>query len=282
MKTTLFILFLLIQSPILSFAGESSGSDVGTFPNLLAEEQSDVGNVPDLLDVEPWVQEPVLVLGDPIFEDDFSFNKPAFVVNDPLEPMNRLFFQFNDKLYFWVMKPVSKGYAAVIPTDIRLCFGNFFTNLAAPIRFVNNLLQGQIGDAGVVLSRFMINSTLGILGLGDPAFRDFDFEPREADFGQTLGKWGAGPGIYFCWPGLGPSTLRDTFGFVGDAYLHPVPYITQDWVKDIGYMAVDRINTLSVSPYVYDELIRMSLDPYVASRQAYYEYRRSIIFPKKQ
>lgn len=276
MKRTFIICAIIILIPSISFSGDS-GVTQGAYPDLLAQlPQVDERGV-DLLGDDPYLKDPAYVLGDPIFEDDFTFNDPAFSIKDPLEPMNRVFFTFNDKLYFWVLKPVNRGYSAVLPADIRLCIGNFFTNLASPIRFINNLLQGEGKDAGIVLGRFVINSTLGILGLGDPAYVDFDLEPQQGDFGQTLGKWGFGEGIYLLWPGLGPSSVRDTFGFAGDYFMHPYPYLSEDFVRDIVYYTVRQINTLSLSPNVYEELIRISLDPYVASRQAYYEYRRSII-----
>jgi phospholipid-binding lipoprotein MlaA len=271
------IVFFCLLIPMTSWSAEPVNPGSGMYPDLLGDEGGNSFYGPDLLKDDPYIQDPDTVLNDPIFEDDFSLNPPEFVVKDPLEPMNRVFFEFNDKLYFWVFKPVAKGYSAILPVDIRRCLGNFFTNLAAPIRFVNNLLQGEVEDAGIVLARFVINSTGGVFGLGDSAYRDFDIRPREADFGQTLGKWGITPGIYLCLPGLGPSTIRDTAGFFGDVYLHPYHYISRDWAEDLMYMGVDMVNTISVSPSVYDELKRVSLDPYVASRQAYYEYRQSII-----
>ncbi len=275
-KSFVTVLFCLLI-PITSWSAELVNPGSAMYPDLLGDGMGDTFYDPDLLEDDPYIPGPVKVLNDPIFEDDFSFNTADFVVKDPLEPLNRAFFVFNDKLYFWVFKPVSKGYAALLPVDIRQCLGNFFSNLGSPIRFVNNLLQGEFEDAGIVLTRFLVNSTGGVFGFGDSAYRDFGLAPREADFGQTLGKWGVKEGIYLCLPGLGPSTLRDTFGFVGDVYMHPYPYISQDLVKDLAYIAVDRVNTISISPAVYDELKRVSLDPYVASRQAYYEYRRSII-----
>ena len=271
------IVFFCLLIPTISWSAELVNPGSGMYPDLLGDEGGDSFYDPDLLEDAPYILEPDTVLNDPIFEDDFTLNVPEFIVKDPLEPMNRVFFEFNDKLYFWVLKPVAKGYSAILPVDIRRCLGNFFTNLAAPIRFVNHLLQGEVEDAGVVLTRFVINSTGGVFGLGDPAYRDFDIGRQQADFGQTLGKWGLEPGIYLCLPGLGPSTIRDTAGFFGDVYLHPYPYISRDWVKDLVYIGVDRVNTISVSPSVYDELKRVSLDPYVASRHAYYEYRQSII-----
>ena len=118
-----------------------------------------------------------------------------------------------------------------------------------------------------------------MFGLGDPAYVDFDLEPRRADFGQTLGRWGIGEGFYICLPFLGPSNVRDSVGFVGDVYMHPVPYLSESFAFDMGYLAVSRVNLMSISPEVYEELKRISLDPYVAARQAYYDYRRSIINP---
>lgn len=255
---------------------EIDPSPSNPYPDLLLDLDDD-GLGPDLLGDDPYISSPVEVLDDPIFEDDFSFNDPPPEIFDPLEPVNRAMFVFNDKVYYWFLKPTKKVYTALLVEDIRRCLGNAFANLAAPIRFINNVLQGEFDDAGVVLGRFAINSTLGVFGLGDAAYRDFHIEPRLADFGQTLGKWGIGEGVYLCLPFLGPSNVRDTVGFVGDAYFHPVPYITESFGYDMVYLGVSRINLMTITPDVYDELKRMSLDPYVAARQAYYDYRRSII-----
>ncbi len=211
------------------------------------------------------------------YEEDFYGEESIY---DPLEPMNRVFFEFNDKLYFWILKPVKKGYSAILPEDIRQIVGNFFYNLASPIRLVNNLLQGRFADAGVVLSRFVINTTLGVAGLGDPAQREFHLDPKPADFGQTLSKFGIGEGVYFCWPILGPSNVRDTAGVVADIFIHPLVYadITST-TENVIYYSVNRVNTMSLSPAVYEDVKKYSLDAYIASRQAYYDYRRSIIKP---
>lgn len=247
------------------------------YPDLLDGE--DGMAAPDLLNEEPFINEPEQLLGDPIFEDDFSFTTPPPQIYDPLEPLNRAMFVFNDKVYFWVLKPTKNAYSYILPSDIRRSIGNAFSNLAAPIRFLNNLLQGEFEDAGVVLGRFAINSTLGVFGFGDPAYIDFDLEPRPADFGQTLGKWNIGDGFYLCLPFLGPSNVRDSVGFLGDVYMHPVPYVSQNFTFDMTYLVTSRVNLLSISPDVYEELKRISLDPYVAARQGYYDYRWSIIEP---
>lgn len=284
MRTFLLKILLccLIAAPAVCCASgeggdESSAASGGSspVPDLLADQDGKL-IMPDLLDDDPYIDERRRILNDPIFEDDFTFN-PRPDVSDPLEPLNRAIFIFNDKAYFWVLRPTKNAYAAVVPRDIRGSLGNAVANIAAPVRFINSLLQGNIDDAGVVLSRFLINSTLGIFGLGDPASRDFDIEPRTADFGQTLGTWGVGEGVFICLPLLGPSTVRDSFGFVGDVYMHPVPYLSDSFTFDMAYLAASRINLMSITPDLYEELKRISLDPYVAARQAFYDYRRSIV-----
>ncbi len=214
--------------------------------------------------------------------DFFEEEVDEEVVYDPLEPLNRVFFEFNDKLYFWVLKPVKNGYSAVLPEDIRYIIGNFFYNLASPIRLVNNILQGKFSDAGVVISRFAINSTVGVFGLGDPAQREFHLDPKPADFGQTLGMYSVAEGIYFCWPVLGPSNLRDTVGLVADIYIHPLVYVDTNTTEKILYYSVDKINKLSLNPAIYEDVKKYSLDPYIAMRHAYYEYRNHLIEPSKE
>ncbi len=202
------------------------------------------------------------------------------VVSDPLEPMNRVFFQFNDRLYEWVLKPVSNGYMWVFPLELRESFNNFFLNIATPIRFLNSLLQADFKKSGVVLERFLINSTLGVYGFADIAEKQFHIEPRKADFGQTLGKWGLGTGIYFCWPVFGPSDVRDSVGLVADTYTHPVPYFINNFTFSASYYSANKVNDISLHPDAYEDLKRYSVDPYAAARQAYYEYRQAMLTRK--
>jgi phospholipid-binding lipoprotein MlaA len=219
------------------------------------------------------------LLNDEYKEDDQPSESPVY---DPLEPMNRVFFEFNDKLYFWVLKPVKTGYAAVVSEDIRQCIGNFFDNLSSPVSLLNNLLQGRFDDAGVVLSRFLINSTLGIYGFGDAASTAFDMKPRPADFGQTLGVYGFGDGVYFCWPVLGPSNIRDSVGFAADLFTNPTAFMDLEMsVRMTKYMG-EKINLMSLSPDVYEDLKKLSLDPYVATRQAMFEFRLNQIEKQKR
>ncbi len=194
---------------------------------------------------------------------------------DPLEPMNRVFFEFNDTFYYWVLKPVSNVYSNAVPYDIRLSIGNFLNNLGAPVRFFNNVLQGEFTKSWKVFSRFAINSTLGVYGFGDPASMEFGIDPQPADFGQTLGVWGVGEGVYLCWPIIGPSNVRDSVGFAVDTYSHPLTYLTDDPVVSSSMYAGKRLNVQSLHPDIYEELIKYSLDPYISMRQVYFDYRRS-------
>lgn len=201
--------------------------------------------------------------------------------SDPLESMNRVFFEVNDTLYFWVMKPVNQMYSTVVPLDFRQCFGNFFDNIAAPVHVVNNLLQGKFAGAGIDLSRFLINSTAGVLGLGDPALRSFGLEPQFEDFGQTLGVWGVGEGPYLYLPIIGPLTLRDSVGFAGDAAAHPATYVCAGVLEGAGYYTADKVNLLSLHPDLYEDMKKFSLDPYISMRQVYLEYRRNKVLDRK-
>lgn len=219
------------------------------------------------------------LLNDEFKEDEQPQENPVY---DPLEPMNRVFFEFNDKLYYWVLKPVKTGYTAVVSQDIRQCIGNFLDNLSTPVSLLNNLLQGRFEDAGVVLSRFLVNSTLGVYGFGDPASTAFDLKPRPTDFGATLGVYGLGDGIYFCWPVLGPMNTRDSFGYAADLLTHPTNYMNLDVSERVTYFMGKRINSDSLSPDVYDDLKKLSLDPYVATRQAMFEFRRNQIEKQKR
>ncbi len=221
------------------------------------------------------------LLQDDLLDDDFNgFEDDVYGMEDiydPLEPLNRVFFEFNDRLYFWVWKPVTTGYSYVIPAELRASLGNFFNNISAPIRLVNNLLQGRFEDAGIVVLRFLINSTFGVYGLADVALQEFNLEPKLADFGQTLGFYGLGEGVYLCWPVLGPSTLRHSTGLAGDTMLSPLAYANMTIDQGALYYTVNNINFLSLSPDVYEEMKKFSLDPYVATRQSFYDFRRNLV-----
>jgi phospholipid-binding lipoprotein MlaA len=197
---------------------------------------------------------------------------PPAAVADPIEPINRAIFTINDKAYYWIFKPVAKGYNFVVPEGVRVSVRNFFSNIATPIRVANNLLQGKFRATGTELLRFTINSTIGIAGFFDPARDGFHMEKKDADFGQTLGKYGLGQGMYLVLPILGPSSLRDGVGLAGDLFLDPVSYVRPVKVA-IGIDAYRWMNNLSLRIGDYEDLTVPALDPYVAVRDAYAQHR---------
>ena len=199
------------------------------------------------------------------------------VERDPLEPMNRAFFVFNDRLYFWLLKPVSRGYAYVVPAAARRGVRNAFSNITTPVRLVNSALQGEFGGAWVELERFGINTTVGVVGFGDPARNRWQIQKHEADLGQTLGRYGVGPWIYLNWPVIGPSNPRDTVGYVGDIFLDPVTYLVPKFAYDVGIQAYETVNGTSLRPGEYEKFKDAAIDPYTAFRDAYYQYRRHAI-----
>jgi phospholipid-binding lipoprotein MlaA len=153
-----------------------------------------------------------------------------------------------------------------------MCIGNFFKNLTTPARFVNCLFQGKGPEADRELRRFGINTTAGVLGFGDPAHDRWGLEPAQEDLGQTLAVYGFGDGFYVVWPLLGPSTLRDSVGMVGDAFLNPVRYV-KPAETSIGISAVDATNKGSFHIGEYEVFKSAAVEPYVAMRGAYIQYR---------
>ncbi|MFB3885035.1 MAG: VacJ family lipoprotein [Thermodesulfobacteriota bacterium] len=201
-------------------------------------------------------------------------------IADPLEPVNRAFFQFNDKFYFWVLKPVASGYKAIVPEDGRVGVRNFFSNLTTPIRLVNCLLQAKFKGAGNETIRFLVNSTFGLAGFVDTARKEFKIEKQEADFGQTLGIWGMGPVFFVNWPIVGPSSLRDTVGFTGDLFLDPQNYLITSMPINFAVKSYDQVNETSLTLGEYEDFKEASLDPYIALKDAYYQYRQHKIREK--
>jgi phospholipid-binding lipoprotein MlaA len=209
------------------------------------------------------------------FEEEFEENKVE--VADPLSPWNRAMFHFNDKLYFWAVKPVARGYKAVAPDFIRTGVKNFFRNITTPIRLVNCILQAKANAAAVEFQRFFINTTIGVLGLGSPADKYPKLAPPDSeDLGQTFGNYGIGNGFYIVWPVLGPSTLRDSIGRVGDFFLEPVSYV-EPIEASLGIRAFDIVNKTSFHIGDYESLKKSAIDPYTAVRDIYLQIREKKI-----
>jgi phospholipid-binding lipoprotein MlaA len=203
-----------------------------------------------------------------------------FGIADPFEPFNRAMYHFNDKLYFWVLKPLARGYRMVVPEEARIGVGNFFVNIAFPIRFVNCLLQANFKGAASELGRFVLNTIWGLGGLLDIASHPYiHLAKQDEDFGQTLGVFGLGQGFYINWPILGPSSPRDTLGFAGDLFLHPY-YFLVPWDVSLGLRAYERVNDTSLSIGDYESLKQAAIDPYVAIRDFYVQYRQKKVLDR--
>jgi phospholipid-binding lipoprotein MlaA len=199
-------------------------------------------------------------------------------VADPIEGFNRVMFKFNDKLYFWFFRPVALGYSRVVPEPGRVAVRRFFDNVFMPVRFANNLFQLKLKNAGIELERFAINTTIGVAGFMDPAKKYWNLEMHEEDFGQTLGFYGVGPGVYINLPVYGPSNVRDTIGMVADIFLSPMAYILpNDRGIVVGISAFDKLNRVSLDIGLYEDIKRDALDPYIFIRNAYQQHRESLI-----
>ncbi|MEA3435301.1 MAG: VacJ family lipoprotein [Thermodesulfobacteriota bacterium] len=210
------------------------------------------------------------------FFDEFEseFEEKAVTVADPLSFWNRAMFHFNDKFYFWLLKPVARGYKAVIPGVVRTGARNFFRNIFTPIRLTSCILQGKVKAGGTEITRFVVNSTVGILGVADPAQKYFKLEMSDEDFGQTLGVYGIGNGFYLVWPLLGPSTLRDSVGMAGDWFLNPINYV-QSVEASVAIWSYEKINETSFRIGDYESIKEAAVEPYEAFRDAYIQYRKN-------
>jgi phospholipid-binding lipoprotein MlaA len=197
-------------------------------------------------------------------------------IADPLEPVNRTMFGLNDILYFWVVKPCALTCEQVVPEPARIGLSNFFQNLTTPVRFVNCLLQGKGDAAGTEFNRFVINTTAGVLGFGDPARDQHGLEPADEDMGQTLAVFGFDNGFYIVLPLVGPSTIRDSVGMVGDMFLNPMFYV-EHTETTVGMATGRFINESSFHIGEYEAFKSEALDPYVAMRDIYIQYRNKQI-----
>ncbi|MDZ7581442.1 MAG: VacJ family lipoprotein [Deltaproteobacteria bacterium] len=221
----------------------------------------------------PQDQPPVTVSDDEFDFSEEELNLTAVRIADPLEPLNRVIFQFNDKLYFWILKPAAQGYNVVFREDIRQSIANFFSNLLTPVRLTNCILQGKFKAAGTETARFFINTTMGVLGFGDAGKVMFNLEISDEDLGQTLGVYGIGNGFFIMWPIVGPSTLRDSAGFGGDLFVNPLTYL-EPFGLSAAVGGYRRFNDLSMRLGEYEAIKEAAIEPYSAVRNGYIQLRK--------
>ena len=197
---------------------------------------------------------------------------------DRFERVNRSIYKFNTVVDHAVLRPVARGYVRYIPRPIRSSINNFTSNLSYPITFSNDILQGKISDGVTDAARIIVNTTLGVGGLFDPATR-MGLDRHDEDFGQTLGRWGVKSGPYVVLPLLGASTVRDAFGLVPDYFLtYEIVgrnLITNNYVS-LSLFAVKEIDTRA-QLLDLDKVLDSAYDPYAFVRNAYLQRREYLI-----
>lgn len=231
-----------------------------------------------LLMAAPWTtaQAQISDIGDP---DAFEGEEPSSEgVSDPWEGFNRSMFAVNDTLDGALIVPAAKAYRAVTHKKQRKGLRNFLANARTPVIFVNDLLQGEFKRAGNTMSRFVVNTTIGFGGMGDPAER-MGIPQHSEDFGQTLAVWGAPSGPYLVLPFFGPSTLRDGFGAGVDTAIDPLTWVRTDAAQLTRYSRAGT-TALAVREPLIEPLAQIeesSLDYYSSVRSFYLQSRKNAI-----
>ena len=198
---------------------------------------------------------------------------------DPWESWNRGVYKFNDVADRAIARPVATAYVKVVPHPIRVGVSNFFANLETPTVMVNDALQGKFRAAVNDFGRFLLNSTVGLGGILDPA-SSAGLDRNNEDFGQTLGKWGVHPGPFVELPILGPSDLRDAPARLVDTYTNPRQYIKNNWIKYGLYLPDLTDRRAALLPI--DETLKTVYDPYAFVRDAYLQRRAYLVSDGKQ
>lgn len=196
-------------------------------------------------------------------------------INDPFEPVNRQIYRFNEFADKWVARPIAKGYQFVTPAIVRTGVTNFFDNLSYPVDIINALLQGKFSQAGLDTSRLVINTTVGVLGIMDPA-TDAGLAKNNEDFGQTLGAWGVPEGPFIIVPFFGPRTFRSGTGDLVDLYINPQFRIFSSSVQtkvNIFWLVHERSKLIGI-----DEEVQRAFDRYAFVRDAYLQNRQFLLY----
>ena len=266
-------------APLIAAPGQNAQ------PILLADASSQTP--PPTPSSEPSPDEPF---------DPFAKSEDVIDEYDPWEPLNTKFFEFNRQLDRWILKPVAKGYNAVVPNIVQIGISNVFYNSRVTPRLLNNLFQGKLKGAGIEAGRFLINTTVGIGGFFDVAQR-FNLTTPEEDTGQTLGFYGVKPGPYLMVPLLGPYTVRDLIGYGGDIALNPIYWLilptmhnirsiptvvdveerAATYAISIGARATEIVNDRSLNLEKFEGVEESTLDLYSAVRNAYLQKRAKAI-----
>ena len=247
-------------------ARETGDSTLASGSDATPAEGAGASGTPRLAQTQRAPQEKIETKGTGDVEEEY----------DPWEPFNENMFEFNRKLDRYVLKPVAKGYNVVMPEPFQVVIANGFDNIRFVPRLVNSLLQAKWGGAGRELSRFLINSTLGIGGLFDAA-KYWGIEKSREDFGQTLAVWGSGPGPYLILPFLEPMTVRDGIGKAVDGALDPLAYVLPFIWDRLGMKVGDTVNDRSLNLELFQGFEESVIDMYSAVRHGYLRRREQLI-----
>lgn len=196
---------------------------------------------------------------------------------DPWEPFNERMLEFNRRLDRYILKPVAKAYNFITPDELQIMISNGFDNISFPPRLVNSLLQGKFMGATREIGRFLINSTLGVGGLFDPAKDVFGIVKSREDFGQTLGFYGVGPGPFLIVPLMPPMTVRDGIGKFVDGAMDPLAYYLPLFWDRLGMKIGDTINERSLNLELFQGFEESVIDLYSAIRHGYLQRREKMI-----
>jgi phospholipid-binding lipoprotein MlaA len=251
---------------VASCASQPVEPEPASEPTASANQASDAASAPPVpstaKDIEPTV---------------VAYEAPP----DPLIRVNRAVFAFNDVTYRYVISPVSKGYETVVPRPVRAGIGNAFDNIKMPIRTVNFLLQGRFRAAGIDTTRFLVNSTVGLAGLFDPAKAWMGLEQEDTGFADTLDGYGAGQGTFVVLPFYGPADLRRGSGLVVDYFLNPIPYLAEQPEATL-INGFDLLQEYGPSAQQYKKLQEHAEDPYIFMRNLYMQgVQRDEDYPRK-
>nr|WP_321513497.1 VacJ family lipoprotein [uncultured Pseudodesulfovibrio sp.] len=255
--------FMVVTALFFGVAGAAFASDTAMPEDQVQLAQFSAGDISDEEEFDD-------------FNSEYAEHK---LVADPLYYWNRVWFEINDALYHGLFRPTAEGYAWLVPAKPRTWVSNFFTNLLFPVRFINNILTGKFDAAYMETSKFIANTSFGVLGLGDVTGgmpRNWEPERPTADgFGQTLGKAGVGHGVYLVWPFIGPSSIRESVGWLADAYCDPLTYGRFTFIEFAAIRVYNNLNSLSLQlkGNEYEALTEGAVDKYAAVRDAYIRFR---------
>lgn len=214
----------------------------------------------------------------PSEDDDLDEYSNVATIADPVEPVNRGTFWLNHQLYTYLLRPVSKAYEFILPSPARKAVHNVFDNAEYPVRLVNHALQFEFKRADLETRKFVVNSVAGVGGILRVSDRIPDLaNVPAADTGQTFAKWGIGHGAYVVLPVLGPRSLRDTVGMAGDYALNPISWLSYGGLSGATALAVSgpsAARNINEKMNLYDAATRNAIDPYIAVRSGYIQYRK--------